>query len=474
MATKYGLALAAPFVKGTAGSSFETLRRNHNKDNLIHVASSLGWLVRDTLGVDVFRACPNLVESSPSCGGGMERLAKAYKLNRLGPYKNGAINAAKISSEDFVLHMAKHGLNSYGEPLDDEDEAAAAVAALAASSQQQQQLHMQQQRQQQRQQDPEDSLLFSQDPGASLLDGAADCGGVSRGKVSAPSANDDHDPVVDVDEPHQVLDAGNVRAPAATDPLLAGGAVGRSADQSQVQAGSQVQGQAPADNRKKLCKTVWRGDVCTDWTCDRAHPPRCGDPMCYPRRRSTCQHWHRGSTGTQQQSSQRSLPHPQGQQQQRPRQQRHQPQQQQHQQGNGHGAAPGRAGRRQAQGFQGQSAHRRPEQQQQSRQHQRVRPRSRQGQRPPPAALPPPPLLSQHPGNWQQQQHRQVPSYRDVVANGPSSLLVSSSNNGSTGLAPSGRGPLGSVGFGLAQPDQALLNTVVASVLAVLGKGQHF
>ena len=48
MATKYGLAIATPFVKGTAGSTIETLRRNYNKDNLIHVASSLGWLVRDT------------------------------------------------------------------------------------------------------------------------------------------------------------------------------------------------------------------------------------------------------------------------------------------------------------------------------------------------------------------------------------------------------------------------------------------
>ncbi len=274
MATKYGLAIAAPFVKGTAGSTMETLRRNHNKDNLIQVASSLGWLVRDTLGVDTFRACLNLVESSPACGGGMERLAKAYRLNRLGPYKEGALNAAKISSEDFVAHMAKHGLNSYGEPLEDEEVAAAAAAALAASSQQQR-LHTQQGKQwaSAPQQPQEDSNLFSQDPGTSLFAG----GEVNGGKVRAPRADDDLDRVVDVDDPHD--DAGNVRVPAATDPLLARGTVGRTADQSQVQAGSQVQGRAPADtNKKKLCKTVWRDDVCTDWSCDRAHPPGAATP----------------------------------------------------------------------------------------------------------------------------------------------------------------------------------------------------
>ncbi len=297
MATKYGLAIATPFVKGTAGSTIETLRRNYNKDNLIHVASSLGWLVRDTLGVDMFRACLNLVESSPACGGGMERLARAYKLNRLGPYKEGALNAAKISSEDFVAHMARHGLNSYGDPLDDDEEAAAAAAALAASSQQGQLLTQQ-----------EDAALFSQDPGRSLLAPGGAAGGAGAGdneeKVSTPDANDDPARVADVDDPHD----GNVHAPAATDPLLAGGTVGRLADQSQVQARSQVQGLIKADHsKKKLCKTVWKDNVCVDWTCDRAHPPRCGDPMCFPTRRKDCQHWHRdgGSHPSQQQRRQR-------------------------------------------------------------------------------------------------------------------------------------------------------------------------
>ncbi len=337
MATKYGLAVAAPFVKGTAGSTIETLRRNYNKDNLIHAASSIGWLVRDTLGIDVFKACLNLVESSPACGGGMERLAKAYKLNRLGPYREGALNAAKITSEDFVAHMAKHGLNSYGDPLEDEEEAAAAAAALAASSQQHQ-LRTQQQR--------GDSTLFSQDlPVLSLLDpdgGGGDDGGR---EVSAPKANDDPALVDDVDDPC----TGNVRAPAVTDPLLAGGTVGRAADQSQAQAGSQVrgQGQAQADLRKKLCKTVWRDDVCKDWTCDRAHPPRCGNPLCYPTRRKDCQHWHRIAGKLQQHSGQPS------QQQQQQRQQR---QRQQHQQGNGLRAGPGRAGHQQAQGNGNRSA----------------------------------------------------------------------------------------------------------------------
>ncbi len=475
MATKYGLAIAAPFVKGTAGSTMETLRRNHNKDNLIQVASSLGWLVRDTLGIDVFKACLNLVESSPGCGGGMERLAKAYKLNRLGPYREGALNAAKITSEEFIAHMAKYGLNSYGEPLEDEEEAAAAAAALAASSQQQQLITQQQQRQQQG-----DSELFSRDlPVMSLFDsgetsmvggsggGGAD-GDDDGGRVSAPIANDDPARVDGVDDPHHVNDTGNVRAPAATDPLLAGGTVGRhgGADQSQAQAGSQVQGLAPAD-KKKLCKTVWRDDVCTDWTCDRAHPPRCGDPMCYPKRRKGCQYWHRGAGKLQQQQmlSQQSSQQP-SQQLQRQQQRQHRRQQQQRQQtrqGNGHGAGPGRAGWRQAQGRKSSSAPQVWQHQQQGGQrhhlglHRQPQPRVPLPAAPPPP--PPPPHLFQHPG-WQQQQ--QLASYRDVAARGTSHV-------------PPGREPLNGAGFVPAQPDQALLNAVVAAVMAVLSRSgqQH-
>ncbi len=483
MATKYGLALAAPFVKGTAGSSFETLRRNHNKDNLIHVASSLGWLVRDTLGVDMFKACLNLVESSPSCGGGMDRLAKAYSLNRLGPYKEGAINAAKISSEDFVAHMAKYGMNSYGEPLDDEEEAAAAAAALEASSQQ----HLPTQQRQQHQQG--ESALFSQDlPVLSLFDpdtaggGGGGDGGAdgNEGKVSAPNANDDPVRVVDVDDPNDANVAGNVRAPAATDPLLAVGTGGRIAGQSQVQAGSQVRGQgqglAPADSgKRKLCKTVWRDDVCRDWTCDRAHPPRCGDPMCFPTRRKDCQYWHRGG-GRQE-----------DQQQPQPSQLRRRPQQQQQQQGNGLGAGPGRAGHRKSQGNgSGPRGHR--QQQQQLRQsHQSRPPRHlpRQQQKlescqrqpqpqlprlpppppPPPAAYPPP--LLRHPG-WQQRPGWQQPppSYRDIAARGLPNGDGSTNPDHGHNLQRTGSG-----GFDLAQHNPAVISTVVAAVMAVLGGG---
>ncbi len=451
MATKYGLAIAAPFVKGTAGSTLETLRRNHNKDSLIHVASSLGWLVRDTLGVDMFKTCLNLVESSPACGGGMERLAKAYRLNRLGPYREGALNAAKMSSEEFVAHMARYGLNSYGEPLEDEEEAAAAAMALASCSQQQQ-LQTQQ----------GDSALSSQD--FPDLDGTpGGVGGDNVGKVSAPVANDDPDRVVDVDDPHHV---GNVRAPAATDPLLAGGTVGRSADQSQVQAGSQVQG--PADNRKKICKAVWRDDVCADWTCDRAHPPRCGNPMCFPTRRKDCQYWHSvGRKQQQQQQHSSSCPHQQQQQGQRP-QRRRQPQQQQ--QGNGHGAGPGRAGQRQTQG-KGSGPRGRRQQQQRLQQPQQSRPlrhpphmpQQHQVHRlaPPPVAGPPPPL--QLPGwqrrpDWRQQQQQQAPSYRDMVARG-------GGTNPDHELRQQRTGP---GGFDLAQHNPAVLSTVVAAVMAVL------
>ncbi len=452
MATKYGLAVSSAFVKGTAGPSLESMRRNYTKDKLIDVACSLGWLVRDTMGVDTFRACLNLVESSPACGGGLERLAKAYRLNRLGPYRDKALNAAKITSEDFVTHMANFGLDTYGEPLprvggggDEEEEAAAAAAALAASSQCR--LHTQQHQQHQQ----GDSVLISQEdlPVMSLFDPdktpaipsgqGGDGGDDGKGKVSAPIANDDPDCVGDVDDPHHVSDVGNVRAPAATDPLLAGGTLGRVADQSQAQARTQVQGPAVT---KKLCKSIWRDDVCTNKECERAHPARCGDPRCFPLRWKECQHWHRapGQVRTQ---------HSQG-----------------HSQGNGRSVDPGSAGLKKAQGEgrrkrqqqqqspplqqqqkRGQRQGQQGRQQQPQRQQQRLHQRGALAPRPPPPGprlLPPPPLQVPHQwrtwngplwqppwglsvGEWpllqqqqqqQQQHHSGGPTYRDVLKGG--------------------------------------------------------
>ena len=486
MATKYGLAIAAPFVKGTAGSTFETLRKNHNKDNLIHVASSLGWLVRETLGVDVFKACLNLVESSPGCGGGMERLARAYKLNRLGPYREGALNAAKITSEEFVAHMAKHGLNSYGEPLEDEEEAAAAAEALAASSQQQQLITQQQQ------QRKGDSELLSRDlPVMSLFDpdetsmaGGDDNGGTNGGdaarqeKVSATVVNDDHVRVGGVDDPnlapHGVKDAGNVRAPAATDPLVvaAGVTVGRSADQSQDQARSQVPDPTAGNSKKKLCKSVWGDEICRDRGCGRAHPPRCRDPRCFPVRRVDCQHWHRmGGAGQQ---------HPQ-------------------QQGNGRSAGPGRAGHPQAQGQRPQTGQRRQQQQR----HQQVQQerlqrggRSQQQQQQQKRQLLQPnhnrgPTNHNHNGNRTNNTpdlqllgrvaamerrmglagmvQQQRPSYRDVVAGG---VLSPSGGNGHRSSS-SCNNNIGGAPSAPVRPDPAVLSSVVAAVMAVLS-GQHF
>ncbi len=99
----------------------------------------------------------------------METLEKAYRLDRLGPYKGGALNAAKISSKDFVAHMASFGLDSYGEPLsvgdgrggaeaggDDEGAAAAEAAAAAAELEADSQQTMATQKV---------SLLFSQEGG---------------------------------------------------------------------------------------------------------------------------------------------------------------------------------------------------------------------------------------------------------------------------------------------------------------------
>ncbi len=375
MATKYGLAVSAPFVKGTSGS-LETMRRNYTKDKLLDIACSMGWLVRETLGIDTFKACLNLVESSPGCGGGLERLAKAYKLDRLGPYRGGAINAANISSEEYKAHMARFGLDSYGEPLDGEEEAAAAAAALAASSQQQQQLLTQQQQQQQQQQG---------DPGLSLFD-------------------PDGTPALPPGQPQGGAQSDGVEGSGGGGCSGGGNGDGGTLDKTAV------------DDKKRLCKHVWRGEVCRDWTCDRAHPARCGNPLCYPKRRSDCQYWHRRSNLQPSQSSQSS----QSSQPSQPSRQRHS-----QQQGNGRGAGPGRAGWQQSQGGQRQQLQpqRRQRQQRQPQQQggirQRQWPRCSWQPQPAPLSPPLPPLPPQHPG-WQQQQQQQhwqvgLKTYRDVV-----------------------------------------------------------
>ncbi len=296
------------------------------------------------------------------------------------------------------------------------------------------------------------------------------------GQVSAPVAHDDHVRVGVVDE--TVLATGNVRAPAATDPLVdAGSTLGRDgAGQSQVQAGAQVQG--PADNNKRrLCKSVWRDDVCRDSACARAHPPRCGDPRCYPTRRQGCQHWHRMG-GTQKQSSRGPS---QRQQHQQHRPQLQQLQQQQQRQGNGLRAVPGRAGRQQAQGKQDGQLRQVPrrqrqqqqqqqqqwQQQQQQQQQQQGQGRQLQQRQFPSFQLQPQPRQQQQGQGWQLQQ-RQVPSYRDVAALG-------TSHSHSTPLGAGGGGSPVNVGFAPVLPDRDVLSTVVATVMAVLAGGrQHF
>ncbi len=326
-----------------------------------------------------------------------------------------------------------------------------------------------------------------QDPGMRLFDedlGGEDDDGVGdvtarQDKVSATAVNDDHVRVGDVDDPHLAShgskDAGHVRAPAATDPLVvaAGVTVGRSADQSQDQARSQAPG-TPAGTKKKLCKSVWRDDICRVKDCDRAHPPRCGDPRCFPSRRVDCQYWHRMGDPRQQQQRQQQL----------------------QQQGNGRSAGPGRAGLPQSQGQRRlqQGQQQQGQQRQQQQQHRRGvqqamqqhRGRSQQQQQQP----------RQRRQQQQQQQPaqngnrgasdlqlldrvaamerrmgqaglvQQPPSYRDVVARGilnPGGSRSGSNGNNNNGGAPSAP----------ARPDPAVLSTVVAAVMAVLS-GQHF
>ena len=318
----------------------------------------------------------------------------------------------------------------------------------------------------------EESLLFS---GLGTLNGGRD-----GDKVSATVVNDDLDRVGNVDDPERVpprgSDHGNVRAPAATDPLVvaAGVTVGRIADQSQDQARTRAPDTAGSAKKQKLCKSVWKDDVCRDRDCERAHPPRCGDPRCFPQRREDCQHWHRlGVALRQQQQQQQQSSQPSQQRQQRGQQQR---QRQSQQQGNGRGAGPGRAGQRQAQGMrrgarqQGQGVRRQQQQpnggrqQQQQRQQQQPNGGRRQQQ--------------QRQQQQQQQQQQNRRTYRDVAACG---TLHSSPSliglNGHVGGGGETRGPLDGVGFAPVQPNQAMLSTVVAAVLAVLsgrGQQQHF
>ena len=518
MATTHGLSICKSFVKGQAGPSLESIKRNYDKEKLAGAAASLGWFIQHTMGEEEFQAAYNLVQSSPSCGGGMEELKKAYKMGRLDPYREGALNAAKMSSTAFTAHMAKFGLDPYGDPLPAAavdagraatraagaaagaaEEVAAAVAALVAATQGQ----MRTQDEDpgaagagvaagapaealmaaavaaaeeaaaaaaalagatQDWQESQASLLFSQDeeeqPGISLFDldktpvipasqgrgvedgaGDEDAKDGAKRKVSAPDTIDDHDPVGRVvDDPAH--NSGNVRAPAATDPLIdAGGTVGRNgAAQSQAQAGSQVPG--PAEFRKvdrrrrrKICTSIRSNTFCRDPDCKKEHPARCGDPRCFPTWRKDCPLWHVRVSQSQ---------------------------------GNGASAGPGRVGHLQsqgtgAQGRQGQRQQRRGRQQrqQQGRQQQQGQ-RGRQQQRPPPPhqggvwqrqqqhgqqgrqqQRPPPPLPHQD-GVWQEQQQqraRRLPplfppqqqqhwqqhrpswpeaglSYRDVVAKG--------------------------------------------------------
>ena len=45
-------------------------------------------------------------------------------------------------------------------------------------------------------------------------------------------------------------------------------------------------------DRPRLCKSVWTGKVCSVPDCKLAHPPRCSNPACFPRRQQECIFWH--------------------------------------------------------------------------------------------------------------------------------------------------------------------------------------
>ncbi len=334
----------------------ETHVNKLRKPEAVRALSAIAWFVRSIPGA------PELLQEVRALAGrvtdGLDNPGSADYVDH--PWR--ALMAQKgLTPYSYTAHLKQSGVPQAPPPLPGHAPAWSYVpgagpdAARAASRSQEEQ-------------EGEDSIFSGLGTLTGLDKGAADDGEGSvaggdngGGQVSAPTANDDHVRVEVVDD--SVLGTGNVRTPAATDPLVVvGSTVGRiGADQSQVQAGAQVQDPAGNPNTKrKLCKSVWRDDVCRDKECDRAHPPRCGDPRCFPMRRANCQHWHRlGGTQRQQRVQQ--------QQQQQQRKQLQQPQ------GNGSGANPGRAGQQQAQGQHPAVRRQQGQQPQQGRQQQQRR-----------------------------------------------------------------------------------------------------
>ncbi len=432
------------------------------KPEAVRALAAMAWFVRSIPGA------PELLQEVRALAGrvtdGLDKPGTADYVDH--PWR--ALMAQKgLTPYSYTLHLKQSGVPQAPPPLPGHAPAwsyvpGAGQDAIASSGEQEE----------------EDSIFSGlgtlTGPGGDGSGGGCSVGGGDDGggQVSAPIAHDDHERVGVVDDSVQAT--GNVRAPAATDPLVdAGSTVGRNgAGQSQDQAGAQVQGPGAAANKKKLCKSVWRDDVCRVKECDRAHPPRCGDPGCFPMRRPSCQHWHRLGEALRQQQPQQQH------QQQRQQQQRgsgQQLQQLQQHQGNGSSAGPGRAGRQQAQGRQ---RDRRPrqgrqgqqQQQQQRQQHsQRVRrggwqqrgsqqqqqqpQKQRQQQRQQPLGG----MQQRRPHQWQQQQQQQQgPTYRDVAA------------RGATGSVWSGVRDGGSV---RAQLPSGLVDAVVAAVMAVVADG---
>ena len=432
------------------------------KPEAVRALAAMAWFVRSIPGA------PELLQEVRALAGrvtdGLDKPGTADYVDH--PWR--ALMAQKgLTPYSYTLHLKQSGVPQAPPPVPghapawsyvpDTGPGAAAQAASGGLGEQEEE---------------EDSIFSGlgtlSEPGGGG-DGDGGCSGGDGddggGQVSAPRAHDDHARVGVVDDSVQAT--GNVRTPAATDPLVdAGSTVGRKgAGQSQGQAGAQVQG--PADYKRKLCKSVWRDDVCRVKECDRAHPPRCGDPRCFPVRRSGCLHWHRlGGVQRQQQQQQRRQQH----------------------QGNGSSAGPGSAGRQQAQGRQqgqrpwqgrqgqqqqqpqqpAQRARRGVQQQGGLHQQQQLLQRQQQQQQPwggQQRQRPHQQHQQRQQGQGRQLQQRQFPSYRDVAALG-------TSHSHSTPLG--GGSPPANVGFAPVQPDRDMLNTVVATVLAVLAGRQHF
>ncbi len=501
MATPHGLAVASPFVKGTAGS-LETIKRGFDKEKLISIAASLGWLVRSTLGWDKYAVCLNLVKSSPACGGGMDRLEEAFRLDRLAQFKDGPLSAT-MSREDYVNHMTKHGYTQYGGGWLPKEEAARLENLEEQYQLQQQQLRQQQQRQQRQEQQPEHQasppLDWNKDedwPGLSLFDGGGGDGigdsssgvggdncssttkGGSDGNVAKVSHSSSSNSRQSISAPISSQNSGEGDRGGGDNRTGTNGSGGEHEGDDDVQGDQGGGKEQPLKNvsknkknklstpatsgewRPRVCNWVWRGLVCPNMAngCRYAHPYKCSNRRCADGPANDCKGFHprKGNGGGDVGKGSNVSKERRGTKPQRPNKNGGKKSSSSNNNNRNRGSGGGgnkenssaqlrerlEAMERQLQGIPLQQQQQRRRRQQQQRQQQQ----QQQQQQPPQTAL----------------------SYRDVTARGLTSNVSLGGSLGNTDGVTNR-----SVAFVPAQHDPAVLSAVVAAVMAVLEGGRQ-